>query len=320
MTPFASAKVVKPSAATTDAEAPGPRDDGDPGRRSRQGVLVWRRFAANVPALLGLLFLALVVLMAVVPGLFTSHGPNAQDIPTRLQGPSGSHWLGTDELGRDMFARLIYGARLSMAAALLTIVVAVSVGVPSGLIAGYLGGRVDRALSWVFDGLMSIPGIIVVIAVTASFGVGLMKSMIAMGVVFAPRLFRIQRATTMAARHETYVEACESIGCSTWRILWRHIWPNTISPTMVQISIMLGAAVTIEASLSFIGLGVQAPDASWGSLVASGYPFLRDAPHLVIPAGVAITLTVMAFGLVGDGLGDALSSRPSAPRKRRRRA
>jgi peptide/nickel transport system permease protein len=247
----------------------------------------------------------------VLAPVLAPFAPDKQVLADRLQGPSGDHWLGTDDFGRDQLSRLLYGTRVSMGAALLAVAVGVLIGAPAGLVSGYVGGKVDALLRAVFDGLMSVPGIIFAIAFVAALGTGLNTVMIAIGIVFSPRFFRIQRATTISVAASTSIEACEAIGCTRRRILWRHLIPNSFSPTLVQVTLTLGLALVAEASLSFIGLGAQPPSSSWGTMIADAYPNMERAPHLVFPPGLAIVATVLAFSWFSDGLQSAFSTKRS---------
>lgn len=260
------------------------------------------RFTQHRLACVGLGFLVLLCLVAVFAPWLSPHDPDKQILTSRLQAPGGDHLLGTDQLGRDALSRLIYGSRVSLTAAAQVIVVSGVIGIPLGMVAGYVGGRLDRVLDRVNDGLMSIPGLILALSIVATLGPGLRNAMVAVGVVFAPRFFRVMRAVTQEVRAETYIEASEAIGCSTRRTIFRHVLPNTVSVLVIQASVILGTAVNAEASLSFVGLGVQPPTASWGSMLSSAVGSGPRGTHLLWPPGIMIVLTVLAFTLIGDGL------------------
>lgn len=275
-----------------------------PARRSSHlAIRLARRHPLGV---IGAALLALIVLSAVFAPLIASHDPSAQSLSERFQGVSTAHWLGTDDFGRDQFARLLYGARLSLLGGAYAVLVGVLVGAPLGLIAGRARGRVDAVIRSVFDSLMSIPAILLAVALVTALGPGLLSAMTAVGIVLSPRFFRMQRATTIGLSGSAYIEAAIAAGCSEFRIAVRHIVPNTLSPLLVQVSVSLGIAVLAEASISFIGLGVQQPNASWGTMLRTGYRFLEAAPYLSIPPGIAMALTVLAISWVGDALSDAL--------------
>jgi peptide/nickel transport system permease protein len=268
-----------------------------------------RRFARDPLAVAGLVFLVLLALAAVLAPLLAPRDPIAQDLAMRLSAPGGDYPLGTDELGRDQLSRLLFGARVSLLAALEAVAVGTIVGVPLGALAGFVGGRVDAVIARVMDSIMSVPGIMLALTAVAVLGRDITIAMIAIGVVLVPQFQRIVRASTGELRNETFVEASRTIGCSRSRIVLRHILPNVLPVLIVQMSIMLGVAVTAEASLSFLGVGVQPPAASWGSMLNSAVANTFVAPYLIYPPGVAITLTVLALALVGDGLRKATSIR-----------
>lgn len=266
-----------------------------------------RRFVAHRAAVAGLAFLAVITLLAIAPGLFAPHDPNAQDLLNKLDWGTGA--LGTDEFGRDLLSRLIYGARISFVAGLIAVGVSAGVGIPLGIVAGYVRGRVDGALSRFSEALQSVPALIFALTVIAVLGPGLVNAMIAVGIVTIPRFFRVARAAALDVAGNTYIEAARALGCSSSRIMWRHVLPNTLAPLVVQVALTLGGAVTAEASLSFLGLGVRPPTASWGAMLADGATNVSRAPHLVYAPGAAIVLTVLAFMYVGDGLRQALGTR-----------
>ena len=273
-----------------------------------------RRFVANKLAVLGACVLILVVAIAVLAPLVAPHDPNAQDLLLRLQRPgSDGHPLGTDQFGRDVLSRLIYGSRVSLVAAAQAVGVAALIGVPLGMLAGYGSRRADAVLNWSNDALMSVPALILALTIVAVLGPGsLTNAMLAIGIVTAPRFFRVARAATQDVRHETYIEASRAIGCKRGRILGRHVFPNAVTPLVIQVALTLGAAVVAEASLSFLGFGVRPPTASWGSMLNDAYVNLSQAPYLVYIPGLTIAIVVLAFTLVGDGLRDALGTRTKA--------
>lgn len=252
--------------------------------------------------------IAFVVLAALAPWV-APYDPNAQDLLSRLQPYSAAHWLGTDEYGRDQLSRLIFGARVSLLAAVEVVVVGLLLGVPAGVLAGFFPGLIDGALSRVSDALMSVPSLVLALTIVAVLGQGLASAMFAVGIVFTPRFFRVARASTYEVRQETFIEASFAIGCSWWRVAWRHVLPNAMSPLVVQIAVVLGAAITAEASLSFLGIGVQPPTASWGGMLASAYNNLYDAAFLIWAPGIAIAVTVLAFTALGDEARVALGTR-----------
>lgn len=275
-----------------------------PGQSPRRRFI--RRFTHNPAAMTGAIVLTALVLIAVFAPLIAPYDPDAQELSNTLQRPGGDHFLGTDDLGRDMLSRLIFATRVSLLAALLAVGVGLALGGPLGLFAGYRGGWWDAVLSRIVDGVQSIPPLLLAIAIIGALGTSLTNAMLAVGIAYAPRIYRLLRGTTLAVREETYIEAIVSVGAPTRRILLRHVLPNVISPLIVQISLMMGFAILAEASLSFLGLGVQPPESSWGSMLGRAFREIYREPILVVFPGLAITLAVLAFNLFGDGLRDSL--------------
>ncbi|GAA2848533.1 ABC transporter permease [Streptosporangium fragile] len=279
---------------------------------TRQDTL-WLRLLRRGDVVVALGALAVFVLVALTAPLIAPHDPVDQDLMHRLEGPSAAHWLGTDESGRDVLSRLLYGTRVSLGASLLAVVVAAVCGVPLGLLAGYLGRGFDLVVSRVADAVLSIPGLVLAIAIATALGPNLTNAMLAVGVVYAPGFYRVTRGSTIAVRGQTYVQAAITTGCSTPRILLRHILPNVGTPLIVKIFLTFGYAILAEASLSFLGLGVQPPLASWGSMLKRAVRYLEQAPLLVVLPGLIILVAVLAFNTVGDGLRDALARRDREP-------
>ena len=250
-------------------------NDLEPAAAAPRRRLRWR---LNAGATVSLLFLCLVALLSLAAPLIAPYSPTDQDLANTLAESSSAHWLGTDDLGRDVLSRLIHGAAASLFSSFLAVGVAVLLGVPVGLLAGFLGGWVDEAISRGIDTLLSFPAIVLAIAVTGALGIGLVNGMIAVGIVFAPQLARLVRARTLVVRQELYVDAARCFGASTGRILWRHVLPNTVQPVIVQVTLLLAGALLAEASLSFLGLGIQPPLASWGAMLARAYQNMEFAP------------------------------------------
>ena len=253
-----------------------------------------------------LLFLVLLTIISTLAPWIAPYNPAEQDFSTIFAGPSAAHWLGTDDLGRDTLSRLIEGGRASLYASFLAVGISTLIGVPVGLVAGYLGGWVDDVISRVIDSFLSFPAIVLAIAVTGALGIGLTNGMIAVGIVFAPQLARLVRARALVVRSELYVDSARCFGAPTRQIIWRHILPNTIQPVIVQITLLLAAALLAEASLSFLGLGIQPPDASWGSMLARAYQNMEVAPEQMYPPGIMILLTALTFNMLGESLREAL--------------
>ncbi len=260
----------------------------------------------DLRATLALAWLALLVIVAVAAPWLSSYSPTTQNVSNMLAEPSAAHWLGTDDLGRDILSRLIHGAPATIYASFLAVGIAILLGVPVGLVAGYFGGRIDDVISRTIDTLLSFPAIVLAIAVTGALGIGLTNGMIAVGIVFAPQLARLARARTLVVRHELYVDAARCFGASTSHILWRHVLPNTVQPVIVQVTLLLAAALLAEASLSFLGLGVQPPNPSWGAMLARAYQAMDVAPEQMYPPGLAILFTALAFNALGESLRVAL--------------
>ena len=265
-----------------------------------------RRFFSNKTAVAALVFLVVLVLISVFAPVLAPYRPEAIDVVNRLSGPSADHWLGTDGLGRDMFSRLLYAGRVSLYAAAVAVGLAVLIGLPFGLLAGYLGGRWDWAMGRVADALMTMPTLILAVAIIAAMGPGLTNAMIALGIVYSPRLFRLVRGAALAVRAETFVEASVSIGTPNRTIIRRHVLPNILSPLLVQVSTMMATALLAEAALSFLGLGVVPPTSSWGVMLGRAFQEIRSVPLLIWWPGLAIAFTALAFNMLGDGLRDAL--------------
>ncbi|RYF32705.1 MAG: ABC transporter permease [Comamonadaceae bacterium] len=267
-------------------------------------VLRWLR--GDIRAALSLAFLLVLLLLSVTAPWISPYVPSAQNLSDTLQPISSAHWLGTDDLGRDILSRMIHGAPMTLYASLLAVSVAIVLGVPIGLLAGYLGGWFDELVGRLIDTLLSFPAIVLAIAVTGALGIGLTNAMISVGIVFAPQLARIVRARTLVVKQELYVDAARCFGAPVTSILWRHVLPNTIQPVIVQITLLLAGALLAEASLSFLGLGIQPPNASWGAMLARAYQNMEIAPEQMYAPGLAILLTALAFNTLGESLRVAL--------------
>jgi peptide/nickel transport system permease protein len=259
-------------------------------------------------AILGTVLLGVICLAALAAPLIAPFDPNQTDIRSIYHAPGGVHLLGTDEVGRDVLSRVIYGARVSLLAGLEAMVIAATIGISTGLLAGYRGGRTERILQRLNDGLMSLPGIVLALAFVAVLGPGLVNGMLVVGIVLVPRFFRVTRATTRDVKENQFIEASVNLGCPPWRVVVGHILPNIFGPLVVEATLVLSAAILIEASLSFLGLGAPPPTASWGSMLATAQR-RPDLAHLVFVPGVALTLTVLALSLCGDALRDAVNGR-----------
>jgi peptide/nickel transport system permease protein len=265
-----------------------------------------RRFLANRGAVVALAFVAVVAAAAVLAPLLPLHDPNAQVLADRLQGPGAKHWLGTDDLGRDVLSRMFFAARISLTAAVEATTIAAVLGIPFGLAAGYLGGWFDIVTSRVADAFLSVPGLLLALAIVGILGPSVTNAMVAVGIVYAPRFFRVVRASTLAVREEVYVDAARALGVTRRRIVIGHVLPNIRSPLAVELSLAAGFSLLAEAGISFLGLGVQPPGASWGSMLGRSTRFINDSPLLVVIPGLAIFLVVFSVNVIGGALRDAL--------------
>ncbi len=271
--------------------------------------LAIRRFLARPAAVVGLVVVLAFVLIAAFAPLLAPFDPVKTSWSLIRKAPSWAHWMGTDENGRDVLSRIIWGARASMLAGVISVAIASGVGVPVGLLAGFAGGKTDAVIGRLVDAMLASPFLILAIALAAFLGPSLENAMIAIGITATPVFMRVARGATLDAATNDYVEAARAIGNPPWRVAVRHILPNIIPPVMVQATLAIAGAIIAEASLSFLGLGQQPPAPSWGSMLNSAQRFLTQAPWLAIFPGAAIFLVVLSFNLVGDGLRDALDPR-----------
>jgi peptide/nickel transport system permease protein len=265
-----------------------------------------RRLKRRKGAMVGLAVIALFVILAVFAQWIAPYDPAAQSWTSVRKAPTAAHWFGTDDVGRDVLARIIFGARASLLAGVISVAIALSVGVPVGLAAGYVGGWFDALISRITDAMLAVPFLILAIALAAFLGPSLSNAMIAIGVTTTPIFVRLTRGQVMAVKVEDYVEAARAIGNPRWRIALFHILPNIMPALLVQATLSIAAAIIAEAALSFLGLGQQPPAPSWGSMLNSAQRFLTNAPWMAVWPGIAIFITVLSFNLVGDGLRDAL--------------
>ena len=268
-----------------------------------------RLFAKNRLALVGGLLVALVVLAAALGPAFVIQDPLEMDLGIRLQQPSAEHVLGTDQFGRDLLSRIVYGARISVKVGLVAVALGVAVGLPLGALSGWAGGMVDVALMRVMDAILAFPAILLALAIVAALGPDITNVMLAIGFRYAPIFARIARAAVLAEREKEYVVAARALGQSGLGILARQILPNCLAPLVVQASAAFAQAIIIESSLSFIGVGTPPPTPSWGTMLFEARGFLERAPFVAIFPGLAICLAVLGFNLMGDGLRDGLDPR-----------
>lgn len=273
------------------------------GERVRAG---FRRLRRNRLAFAGLIILILATVAAVASPLVSTHDPRAIAVISALQGPSLDHIMGTDNLGRDVYSRVIYGIRMSMIVAVISIGVATLIGVGLGLLSGYVGGKPDEIIMRLMDVLYAFPDLLLALALVATLGTGLQGLVIAIAIGRIPGFARVTRATVLSVRENEYVEAARTVGLPDWRIVLKHILPNGLAPIIVMISINLALAILVEASLSFLGLGIQPPTPSLGGLLKDALGFMEQAPWMAIFPGLTIALIVFALNLLGDGLRDVL--------------
>ena len=271
--------------------------------------LAARQFLRNRAALAGFCCLSLICLAAIFAPLLAPFDPTQIKLSAKLKPPGAEHWLGTDHFGRDLFSRLLYGGRISLSVGLLVVGFAVVVGVPLGLLAGFLRGQVDNVLMRLVDAFLTFPPLLLAVAIVGLLGPDIQNVMLALGIVQAPILARIVRGSTLSVREEVYIMAARALGASPIRIVLSNILRNIMSPIVVQLTIVFAAAVVAEASLSFLGLGTQPPTPSWGRDLSEARRFLGDAPWMFLAPTAAIMLCVLSINFVGDGLRDSLDPR-----------
>ena len=277
------------------------------------GEAPWRRALRQLvkrrAAMIGLAIVVFFILLAAAAPLVSPYDPLATNWATVRKAPSAAHLFGTDEIGRDVLARIIWGSRASLLAGLVSVMLALAVGVPIGLVTGYVGGALDATVMRIIDAMLAIPFLILAIALAAFLGPSLSNAMIAIGITQMPIFARLTRAQVLSVKHEDYIEAAHAIGNPQHRIVLRHILPNIVPPLLVQATLATAAAIIAEASLSFLGLGQQPPNPSWGSMLNTAKNFMAQAPWMAIWPGLAIFSLVLSLNLFGDGLRDALDPR-----------
>jgi ABC-type dipeptide/oligopeptide/nickel transport system permease subunit len=287
--------------------------ENETGKGSRHRAGQWRRNWAKlrrnrVAMFGGVLVLLYLFTAALAPILFPGN-PSAPNLIISLEGPSAEHPLGTDELGRSILGRIIWGSRISLLIAVGVVSLGFLVGVPFGLISGYYGGKVDFGIQRITDMLLAFPGFLLALALVAVLGVGLKNTVISIGISMVPMYIRLVRGCVLTVREQVYVEAAKAIGTRDLGILFRHILPNVMVPITVQTSLSMGTAILFAAGLGFLGIGVQPPMPEWGAMLGSGRAYLFNAPHVATFPGIAIFFAVLSFNLFGDGLRDALDPR-----------
>lgn len=276
------------------------------------GKRLRREFRRNKIAAVSLVILIIITAAGLFAPLIATHDPTSQSLMQRLASPSSEHWLGTDELGRDEFSRLVYGARISLLIALLGTAGGVIIGTIVGLISGFFGGWVDTLLMRIIDVMYAFPGILLAILIVAVMGPGVFNVVVALTVWGIPTLSRIVRSSVLALKSQDFIEAARAMGAGRGRIMFRHLLPNSLAPIIVYATLNVAGALLTTAGLGFLGVGVQPPTPEWGAMLSVGRGYLRNAPHLMIVPGALIFLTVMSLNLIGDALRDLLDPRTKA--------
>jgi len=272
-------------------------------------TLVWERFRKNIPATIGLIILTLLILASAFAPKLTKYDPVKQDLRVSLEFPSEEHVLGTDYLGRDILTRLLYGGRLSLTIGLLAVSLGLLIGVPLGAISGYFGGWPDMLIQRLADILLSFPSFMLALTLVAMMGVGVRNVVISVGVLAIPSFIRLVRGSVLSIREMLYVESARCVGANEWRIIFKHVLPNSMSPVIINASLNLGYAITTAAGLGFLGLGVQPPTPEWGMMLGEAKNYIFSHPYMVTYSGLIIFITIVALNLIGDGLRDALDPR-----------
>ena len=276
-------------------------------KKNSQAKEIWRRFRKSKTAMLGLVLLIFVVGIAIFADVIVPYeNAIAQDIPNRLQGPSAAHWFGTDEAGRDLFARIVHGSRYSLAIGIITTIVSMIIGGLLGAVAAYYGGWVDNVIMRITDVIMTVPPILLSLAVVAALGANLRNLLIAITVSCVPGIIRMVRSVVLGVVEEDYIEAARSYGTSDMRIILKYVIPNALGPIIVTATMNVATMILSASGLSFLGMGVQPPAPEWGALLSDAETYMFSAPHLLYIPGLFIVIAALSFNLAGDGLRDAL--------------
>jgi ABC-type dipeptide/oligopeptide/nickel transport system permease subunit len=279
--------------------------DASPSAFARSARWIWRRRGLA----LGALFVSLVLLAALLAPLIARAAPDTQDLANTLMPPSPEHIFGTDEYGRDLFSRVVFGARISLLEILIGVGMAVGIGVPAGLVSGTIGGRLDQAIMWVMDIIFAFPGVILAILIVSLLGPSLINMLIAIAIFSVPVYARLSRNLAMGIKRMEYVEAAAVLGAGLWRIMFDHILRNALGPIIIQATLTAGSVILTAASLSFLGLGAEPPLPEWGAMMSDGRDYLGVSPWLSLFPGLAVAVTVLGFNMLGDGLRDLLDPR-----------
>lgn len=277
-------------------------------KKRSQAQEIWMRFKKNKLAVCGLIILIILLLVTIFAGVIVNYQQDVirQDIANKLQGPSARHWFGTDTYGRDIFARIIYGTRISLTFSISATLISVFLGGIIGCISGFYGGKVDNIIMRLTDIFLAIPFILLAIAIVAALGPGLLNLMVAMVIASIPSYARLFRSAVLSIRNQEFIEAARAIGASDFHIILRHIVPNIIGPILVQATLGISGQILAVAALSYLGLGIQPPTPEWGTMLSDGKQYMRYHEYLILVPGLAIVLTVLAVNSIGDGLNDAL--------------
>ena len=266
---------------------------------------IWKRLRKNKLAVLGLIIIVIIFLVAIFANFIAPYSFDQQDLLSCFQGPSAQHWFGTDEFGRDIFSRVVYGTRISLLIGFVAVAIAMVIGVLLGAFSGYYGATVDNIIMRLMDILLSIPQIILAIAIVAVLGNGLFNLMLAVGISSIPHYARIVRASVLSVKDQEFIEAAKAAGSSDLRIIFKHIIPNCLAPIIVQATLGVAMAILTAAGLSFVGLGISPPTPEWGSMLSSARSYIRDYAYMTMFPGLAIMITIFALNVLGDGLRDA---------------
>lgn len=279
-----------------------------PVKKRGQFQEIWRRLKKNKMAMIGLTVVVFLILMAIFADFFFDYDTVVikQNTAIRLQGPSAEHWLGTDEFGRDILARLVHGTRISLAVGVVAVSIALVLGGSLGAMAGFYGGTIDNLIMRFMDILLAVPSLLLNITIVSALGPSIFNLMLAIAISSIPGYARIVRSAVLQVRDQEFVEASRCIGANNFEIITRHIIPNCMAPIIVQVSLKVASAILSTSGLSFLGLGVKAPTPEWGAMLSGGRSYLRNAPHLTVFPGIMIVITILSLNLLGDGLRDAL--------------
>jgi peptide/nickel transport system permease protein len=294
---------------TGDAVAPIAELADEAGRPNSGPIITLKRLSRSPGAMVGLVIVLIFLFISATAEYIAPHDYDKADFSARRAAPSAEHWLGTDEIGRDLFSRLLHGARLSLIIGLISVGIGLAVGIPLGLLSGYFGGILDMIVMRLIDIMLAFPSILLAILLVAVFGPSLENAMIAIGIVSIPRYARLVRSSTMMVKEELFIEASRAMGATDARIIIQHIFPNTLAPVVVQSTLQIAEAILAAAALGFLGLGAPPDVPEWGNMLQKGRTYMISAPHIVIFPGLATMFVVLGFNLLGDGLRDALDPR-----------